>query len=194
MYTFQNLTAASKKLALIAEGLRRAAGGEAVERAATKVRDLVDHVAQKKLSAHSESGAAAGNTRVDVSGGGMVLLHGMPPCHGKGSSGKSYVSRHSWWPFRRGMPTSIVKQASRILAAEFLALVRSGAAPAGLLGQGEAEEVEAEGAAADAKKAATQTAKNEKKAARKAERKAQTEKRRADRKAERSKQREDREV
>lgn len=118
---YAGLTAARSRLQALANGLRAAAGGEVVEEAAQEVGGLVRKVASTKLSAHEMSGAAASLTVVDVAGG-LVELHGMPPCNGKQWEGSSYVGTKKWWPFRGGvMPPFILKQAGVIFARKLLA-------------------------------------------------------------------------
>lgn len=129
---FTGISKARAKLAELARGLRAAASGAVVARAAEKVGERVRRVAQSKLSAHELTGAALSSTVVDVSGG-LVQLHGMPPCNGKGWSGTSYVGTKSWWPFRGGvMPPFILAQAAKIFQAELVAAIGGHPSPLAL--------------------------------------------------------------
>ena len=136
-----DVSAARRRLAQLAQGLRAAGGGVAVARAAEKIAEQVRAVADAKLSRHHLSGEAAADTRVDIEGA-LVVLHGMPPAHGQAWSGRSYLSLQRWWPFRSGMPPFMVKRGSQILAAEVLALLGNRAAPERALAQGIVDEAE----------------------------------------------------
>lgn len=154
---WSGLSAARKRLAELAANLRSAASGSVTAAAAEKVADLVRKVATAKLSAHEESGAAAGLTVVDVSGG-LVELHGMPGCNGKKWAGKSYVSTFGWWPFRRGMPPFILKQAGVIYARELLAAIGGRGHAAGALAEATVDEADASAAKSAAKSVARKQA------------------------------------
>ena len=110
--TFTGITQARARLERLAQGLREAAGGAVLARAAAKVQAQIDAVASAKAGAHQDTGAAASSVLVTASGG-LVQLN---------SAG--YLKFHGWWPFRRGiMPPFIVKNASQILARELLTAI-----------------------------------------------------------------------
>lgn len=108
---FVGISGARARLQTIVNGLRDAAGGEAVARAAAKVQAQIDAVSKSKLTTHKLSGNALAVARPTHSGGLIQL------------TAPRYVNYHGWWPFRRGMPPFVVKRAAQLFAAELLALV-----------------------------------------------------------------------
>lgn len=106
--TFTGISAARKRLARLAAGLRDAASGAVLARAAAKVGAQLAAVAEQKTSAHQLSGNARGSIVLTVGGGHVELTTAR------------YLSYHSWWPFRRGMPPFVVKRAVIIFARELL--------------------------------------------------------------------------
>lgn len=135
---FANITKARARLQTIVDGLRLAAGGVVVERAAVKVQAQIDAVSKAKLDVHEESGASLASAQT-AHYGGLVQL-----------TTTDYLRFHGWWPFRRGMPPFVVTRAARIFAAELLAVIGSSASGPALAA---ANEVVEEDAAADAKRA-----------------------------------------
>lgn len=129
LVSFGNLQGFRARLAKAVAGLREIQAGEVVTRAAEKVATQVRTVAAKKLSQHTLSGAASGDTIVSTEGG-LVQLHGMPACHGAGWERKSYLSAQPWWPFRSGyMPPFIIRNAAQIFEAELAAALRGTRSP-----------------------------------------------------------------
>lgn len=149
---WQNLSGARRKLQRIADGLRLAAGGEAVRKTAEQVRSLVDRIAVDKYAKHMRSGALRASVEATASGG-LVQLQRL-----------AYARYHKWDPFRRGgLPPFIVKQAQRIFSATLLGVVRNDpdfVRSAASIGLSEAEDVEVEtrnaAAKSDAKRAEKQ--------------------------------------
>jgi len=140
--TFIGITQARARLERLAQGLREAAGGAVLARAAAKVQAQINAVAKAKTAAHELSGNAASTLTVTAAGG-LVQLHAA-----------SYLHFHRWWPFRSGvMPPFIVKNASLILARELLAAISAG----GALGA-EAKQLVDDSDAASAKRAAKKKA------------------------------------
>ena len=136
------LSAARKRLQMLAEGLRSAASGEVVEKAGAAVQALVDKVAREKIGRHVASGNAAGALTVARSGGLIQL------------QAPAYLHFHGWWPFRSGMPPFIVKQAAVILARALVGTIKGGGSALAL----EAGEVVAAADEATAKSAAKKIA------------------------------------
>lgn len=143
LIAFAGLSKFRARLAVAYEGLRQAKAGEVLDRAVAKVATQVRTVAAKKLADHKMSGTAASDTVVDVTGG-LVQLHGMPPCDGEGWQGKSYLSTFAWWPFRSGyMPPFVIRNAAQIFEAELVAALNGTRSPI-LLAEEAEEEASAE--------------------------------------------------
>ncbi len=103
--------AARRRLAEVTAGLRAAASGAVVERAAAQVQAQIDAVSRAKLAKHTASGAALGALKASRSGG-LVQL-----------TAKGYLRYHRWWPFRRGMPPFVTRNATKIFKAAWDAVV-----------------------------------------------------------------------
>lgn len=146
--TVSGISQARQTLAELAAGLRAAASGEVVKRAADRVRAQVEAIAKSRAQRHADSGAALAGLQVTINGG-LVKLEAA-----------RYLSFHTFWPFRKGMPGTVVKNAVRIFAEELLAVLGRGTA-----GAERAEAIVDAAAEADAKKASR---KAERAAARKA--------------------------
>lgn len=116
--SFVGLSRIRSRLQVIANGLRDAAGGVVVERAAAQVQEQIDAVSKDKLSKHRLTGDAL-STAEATHAGGLVQLQS-----------QRYLGYHSWWPFRRGMPAFVAKRAAKIFAAELLAALGSASARA----------------------------------------------------------------
>ena len=136
--SWTGISAARKRLALLAHGLRSTP--QIVAEAAAEVAERVRHVAAEQLVKHQQSGAAAGSLTVTTSGGLVT------------ATTLRYPGYHKWWSFRRGMPPFMIKQASVILARRLLLAI--GANPARSPAVLAAEEV-VEGERARAAKKAT---------------------------------------
>jgi hypothetical protein len=105
-----DMRGARAKLQRIVDGLKRAASGEVVERAAAAVEAQIAAVSRDKLAKRTDTGAAAAATQATHSGG-LVQL-----------KSKGYLRYHRWWPFRGGkMPPFVIKSATRIFAVELRA-------------------------------------------------------------------------
>ncbi len=114
---YADISAARAKLARICDGLRFAASGAVLERAAAKVQEQIDAVGKSKLSKHQLSGAALGSLDATASGG-LVQL-----------TSNRYLGYHRWWVFRDGMPPFVVSRAVKILDAELHAAVAGQPSP-----------------------------------------------------------------
>lgn len=114
-----NAGAAILRLRTLSSALKDAPA--AAERAAAKVFPMVYKIAGRIVGAHVETGLAAetldvvrSGTRVDV-------------------TMQRYLDFHRWWPFRgKRLPRTVIDAASRAYAAEVLALLGHGSAPAQL--------------------------------------------------------------
>ncbi len=136
-----DMKGARAKLQQVVEGLRAAASGEVVERAAAKVRTQIDKVGHKYASAHRLTGAADSGL-VTTTSGGLIQL-----------TANRYLSYHSWWPFRSGMPPFVVTRAAKIFAAELQAAISGQASPLALADAAAEESAAAKVAKAVAKAA-----------------------------------------
>lgn len=113
------IPAARARLAQLAEGLRAAASGEVVRRAAAKVQAQISAVSQRILSKHVLSGRALTEGNATASGGLIQLS--VPEYVGFGL--------RSAWPFRSGMPPFVIARATKIFAAELAAALAGERSP-----------------------------------------------------------------
>ncbi len=109
---FKGLGKMRQRVADLAKGLRAAASGVVIERSAAKVRTLVATVAEKWIGRHTDTGAAAASL-VAAASGSLVTV-----------TANGYL-RFQRWPFSKGMPRFILRQASIIMARELMALIGS---------------------------------------------------------------------
>ena len=126
--TFAGISKARARLSELVQGLRVAASGAVVQRAAAKVQEQISSVTKAKLSKHVFTGNAQGTATV-AAAGGLVQL-----------TAPAYLHFHGWWPFRSGMPPFVVTRAAKIFEAELVAAL--GGLPSPLaLADAAAEEV-----------------------------------------------------
>lgn len=117
MNVYATITGARARLQAAADGLRAAASGAVVERAAAKVQTQVDKVAHKFTSAHRLSGDA--DDSVDTTtAGGLIQLRTV-----------GYLRFHADWLFRRGMPPFVISNALKIFTAELVAALAGEPSP-----------------------------------------------------------------
>lgn len=117
---FEGLSAARSRLQVLVNGLRNAAGGAVVARAAAKVGEQVAAVSKRLLADHIYTGNAQSASLVTVNGGRVDL------------SAPGYLKYHGWYVFRSGMPPFVVTRAAKIFAAELQAALAGEASPLAL--------------------------------------------------------------
>ncbi len=143
-----NVTSACARLSSLVAGLRAAASGAVVDRAAAKVQAQIDAVSRAKVTSHELSGHAASVLEVSRLGG-LVQV-----------KASAYLHFHRWWPFRSGMPPFVVKRAALIFAAELVAALGGRGKPGGSIADDVLAEGEASAAKGAARKAKTTARKN----------------------------------
>lgn len=134
--TTTGIPKARKTLADLSAGLRAAASGEVVKRAAERVSAQVKAIAESRAKRHADTGAALAGIKVTANGGLVKLENAR------------YLAMHTFWPFRKGMPGTVIRNAVKIFAEELLAVLGRDHPDAALAAQ-----IVDDAAAADAQRA-----------------------------------------
>lgn len=112
-----DMTAARAKLQKLADGLKLAASGAVVDRAAAAIGQQIQAVARRLTIKHKLTGAASSGLTLKVAGG-LVQL-----------TSNRYLGYHDWWVFRSGMPPFVLSRASKIYAGELEAAISGKPSP-----------------------------------------------------------------
>lgn len=113
------ISEARAMLSQLSEGLRAAASGQVLDRAAQAVQAQVTAVSKRILSKHVLSGRALSGASATRAGGLVQITVPEYVSFGLGAA----------WPFRSGMPPFVVSRAARIFQAELLAALAGDRSP-----------------------------------------------------------------